>query len=266
MNIRFFLLILLFLGVQGPLFSQSFLKKVTKQVEDKVNKKISGDETRENTSGNTQENNSQSTGSTVNSSTGSKKIQNTKGGGLISTPPDVNQNIAEARTAFADKKFSQARYAVRQALQGIELEIGQAVLHSLPEKADEMPAVVDEDKVMSGGIGFAGLMIHRVYRGDEKELSVEIVNDAAMFSGVSMVLTNPTYQMAGNEQAFKQIKYKGYPAVIKYEESSGYTLSVPFGQTSLFVVNGVNYSDETTFTATAGIFDIDKIKSELGEK
>ena len=54
--------------------------------------------------------------------------------------------------------------------------------------------------------------------------------------------------------------------MIEYSEGSGYKLSVPLGQTSLLVYEGVNYGTEQDFMAAANAIDIDGIKTKLGEK
>lgn len=230
----------------------SLLYKIKNKAEDKVVDKIFNEKE------NKPANNS--------TPTSSSKTENNKGGGLSNTAPDVKENIAAAKTAYAASNFSDARYSTRQAIMGIELEIGQNILKSLPDKADGLPKDPEDDQVTSSGVGFVGLLIQRAYREKDKELKIVIQNDAAMFSAVNMYLGNGGYASSSNNQNHKQTKFKGYPAVIQYEESSGYTLSVPFGQSSIAVISGVNYSNENTFTAAANEFDIEKIKKELGEK
>ena len=83
---------------------------------------------------------------------------------------------------------------------------------------------------------------------------------------MNLYLTNGGYASTSNKQDYKQTKFKNYRGVIQYDESSGYTLSVPFGQSSIVVIQGVNYSNESTFMAAANVFDIEKVKQELGEK
>lgn len=213
----------------------------------------------------------QSQGSTEQGNTdidsGSGRPTNTTGGGLISTPPDVNQNLADAETSYASGSYGEARYAVQQAMLGVELQIGKQVLESLPETVSELPKIEEEDKVTSTGYGWAGLTIQRDYRNDEKEFKATIANNAAWMSAVNMYLSNGGYaQTTGGEQNWKQTKLKGYRAIIEYDESSGYKLSVPVGQTSLIVLEGVNYASEQEMMDAAGTIDIDGIKKMLGEQ
>src|SRR5205085_1856227 len=66
-------------------------------------------------------------------STGKNKTNNKGGEGLISTPPDVKENLATAETSFKAGSYGDARYAVQQAMLGVELEIGRQILKSMPE-------------------------------------------------------------------------------------------------------------------------------------
>ena len=193
-------------------------------------------------------------------------MKNTEKGGLTSTPPDVKQNIASARTAFAGKKYGEAKFAVKQALLGVELEIGQNLLKSLPDKVDGLPKVPEEDQVKSSGAGFIGLQIDRVFRDDKKELALNILNDANISMGINMYLNNPGYSSQGNSEGKKTVMFKGNKGLLEFNEDEGYTLHVPIGQTSLFIVKGVNYKSEADFMNAANQFDIQKIKTELGEK
>jgi hypothetical protein len=203
-------------------------------------------------------------------STGSnsrRKAQN-KSGGLVTTPPDVNQNLADAETSYKSGKYGEARYAVQQAMLGVEMEIGQDILKSLPESVSGLKKDESADQVTSTGWGWAGLTIQRLYtNSDDKELTVIIANNSAWMSSINLYLTNGAYsQTNGGEQNWKQVKVKGYRAVIEFDESSGYKLSVPIGQSSLIVYEGINFATEQEMLAAAGALDIDGIKKKLGEQ
>lgn len=254
----------------SELYSQNLLKKIKNKVEDKtvdkaVDKVFGKDADKNKTTTNTNDDTNNNNMGAANTSSRARPTQNSEGGGLSKTNTDVKGSINEAKTAVAAKKYPDARYSVRQAIQAVELEIGQNILKSLPDKANDLPKLPEEDKVTSNGIGFQGLFITRVYSAKDKELSIEILNDATMLMGINMYLNNPG--MGGdNENNGKRIKYKDYPGLLQFDKSSGYALSVPFGQTSLFVVKGVNFKDEAEFMASANLFDLEKIKTELGEK
>jgi hypothetical protein len=191
---------------------------------------------------------------------------NKGGGGLIMTPPDVKQNMSEAESAFKAGSYSEARYALKQAMLGVEMEIGENVLKSLPTNVSGLKKDDERDQVTSMGAGWVGLTIQRVYSdGKDKELDVNIANNSAWVSAASMYLTNSSYATSG-QQNWKQIKVKGHKGVLEYDDSSGYKLSVPIGQSSIIVWNGINFSSEQEIMAAANAFDIDGIKKTLGEK
>jgi hypothetical protein len=192
---------------------------------------------------------------------------NKGGGGLVSTPPDVKQNLADAETSYKAGSYGEARYAVQQAMLGVEMEIGKKVLEMLPQAVSGLDKVADADQVTSSGYGWAGLTIHREYLKDDQELRATVANNSAWMSAVNMYMANGGYSQTTNgEQNWKQTKVKGHKAIIEYDEGSGYKLSVPLGQTSLIVWEGVNFASEQEMMAAANSFDIDSIKKMLGEK
>lgn len=215
-------------------------------------------------------NDNQNTGNTPNngSSTGSGNPSNKGGGGLLSTPPDVKQNLSDAETAYKSGSYGEARYSVQQAMLGVELEIGQKVLKSLPEAVSGLKKDETRDQVTSTGYGWAGLTIQREYKNDDEKLfRATIANNSAWMSAVNMYLANSGYaQQTNGEQNWKQTKVKGHRAVIEYDESSGYKLSVPLGQTSIIVWDAVNFATEQEVMDAANSFDIDGLMKTLGEK
>jgi hypothetical protein len=192
---------------------------------------------------------------------------NKGGGGLVSTPPDVKQNLNDAEAAYKKASYGESRYAVQQAMLGVELEIGNKILKSLPESITGLKTDATADQVTSTGYGWAGLTIHREYNDTkEKELRVTVANNAMWMSSVNMYLSSGGYaQQTNGQQNWKQTKVKGNRAIIEYDEDSGYKLSVPLGQSSLIVYEGVNFASENDMMTAASAIDIDSIKKLLGE-
>lgn len=240
------------------------LKQKASQAAEKALEKKAEDKTGVKSGSSGEQGGDQSNSSSANS--GSRPT-NTKGGGLTATPPDVNQNLTDAESAYKSGSYGEARYAVQQAMLGVEMEIGQKVLASLPETVSGLPKVAEADQVTSTGYGWAGLTIVREYRNDDKELKATIANNSAWMSAVNMYMANGGYaQTTGGQQNWKQTKVKGFKAIIEYDESSGYKLSVPLGQSSLIVWEGINYASEQEMMSAANTFDIEGIKKKLGEK
>ena len=213
-------------------------------------------------------NTSSSSGSSSSSSNSNSRATNKGGVGLVSTPPDVKQNLTDAESTYKVGKYGESRYALQQAMMGVEMEIGHKILKSLPESIAGLKKNNEADQVTSSGWGWAGLTIQRQYTdGNDKELQVNIVNNAALLSAVNLYLANGNYsQTSGGKQNWKQTKVKGNRAVIEYDESSGYKLTVPLGQSSMLVYEGVNFKNEPELMAAADAVDIASIKKMLGEK
>ena len=202
------------------------------------------------------------------SENGGNGPKNNKGGGLITTPPDVQQNIADAQSAYKSGSYGDARYAVQQAMLGVEMEIGNEVLKSLPESINGMDKDASSDQVTSTGYGWVGLTIQREYNDNQdKELKITVANNAMWMSALNMYMSGGGYsQTTGGEQNWKQTKLKGNRAIIEYDEGSGFKLSVPLGQSSLIVYEGVNFASEPEMMKAAEAVDIDGIKKMLGEQ
>lgn len=245
------LVLILFTGQQ--ISAQSFLKKLKQRAEDEIIDDMFGDKKK------TEDASFQQTSS-------ASDVKNNSGGGLTHTAPDVAENISNAESAFKQGSYTEARYAVRQAILGIEMEIGQNILEGFPETVKGLNTVPENDNVASASIGFVGLIIERVYRGNDQQLKVTVGNDAVMLSSVNMYLTSGAYASSSEDQNHKQVKFKDYRGVLAYDDYSGYTLSVPFGQSSIFVAEGVNFESEQEIMAAANEFDLENIKNEFGEQ
>ena len=248
---------------------QGILKKIkdkAQQTTDKIiDKKIDDAVGTNNTN-----NNSSNSGTPDMSSVGRSGKPSNKGGeGLISTPPSVNDNLASAETAFKASKYSDARYSVRQAMLGVQMEIGKKILESLPESIAGLKKDTTSDKVTSAGwgMGWSGLTIQRDYKKDDKQLSFTIANNAMWMQAVNLYFTNSGYmQTSGEQQKWKQTKVQEEKAIIEFDASSGYKLSVPVGQTTLLVYEGINFTNEQDFMNAVNQIKIASIKEQLGEK
>lgn len=235
--------------------------QLLKKIKDKVNKAVNP------TTTTTTTDNSGTTDNTAVDASG--KPVNKGGGGLKNTPPpDVNQQILDAEQAHAAANYSDARYSIQQALIGVEIQLGRALLKSLPDPVVGLPKDTMQDKVMSTQWGWNNMTMQRVYTDKkDKQLTVTIGNNA-LYSGVANLYFNNAYmvQADANDQNIKQVKVKGNKAIIQYEDSKGYTLMVPLGQSGLIVWECINFADENEVMTAANTFDIDGIKKMLGEQ
>lgn len=244
---------------------QGFLKKIKQKAEQAADKAI--DKKVDNTTGvNNNAGTDANNPSPTNSSSKSRPA-NKGGQGLIATPPDVNQNLGNAETSFKNGKYSDARYAVQQAMMGVEMQIGKKILEGLPDAIGNLKKDTTTDQVTSTGWGWAGLTIQRDYNANDQQLTFTIANNAVWMQAINLYLNNGGYmQTSGGEQKWKQVKVQDEKAVVEYDQSSGYKLSVPLGQTSLLVYQGVNFSTEQDFMNAVNKINIESIKKQLGEK
>jgi hypothetical protein len=198
---------------------------------------------------------------------GNTNQSNKTGQGLITTPPDVKENLSSAEASFKTKNYGESRYAVQQAILGIELEIGKQILKGLPSAVNTLQKDSLVDQVTSTGWGWAGLTIQRVYKDNDKEFKVTIANNNAWMQALNLYLSNSAYaQTSAGQQKMKQVKVKGIRSVIEFDENSGYKVSIPLGQSSLIVFEGVNFATEQDMMKAVNLFDIEGIKNTLGEK
>ena len=193
-------------------------------------------------------------------------INNNSGEGLKMTPPDVNQNINDARTALANQSFSQTRFAIQEAMRGVELQIGENILDGFPMSVSGLNAQVEKDQITSSGYGFVGFNVGRKYQGGNQQVRVLVNNNSVMVSGVNTYMMNAGYaQNSGDGPQYKRTTVQGNQALITYEESQGYKLSVPLGQSTIFVMNCINFSTEEEVMTASNVFDLNQIKVQLGE-
>jgi len=138
----------------------------------------------------------------------------------------------------------------------------------LPETINSLPKDASSDQVTSTGSGWAGLTIVRRYtNNNNKDFRVTVANNALMMSAVNTYFNSSGYaQQTGGQQNWKQTKLKGNRAIIEYNEGSGYKLSVPLGQSTLIVFEGVSFANENEMMSASNTVDIDTIKKMLGEQ
>lgn len=257
MKLQYFVILTMALCLSYTTASAQLLNKIKQKIENKaedvVDDALKGDK-------------DDSGSSTPTSSEGSAR--NRGGAGLVTTPPDVNQNLADAESAFSATQYGEARYALQQAMLGVEMEIGEELLQSLPDEISSLPKDESADQVSSTGWGWVGLTIMRRYAGgDEQEFKVTIANNSVWLAAANTYLTNSGYaQTTGGEQQWKQTKIQDYRAVIEYDDYSGYKLSVPVGQSSIVVFEGINFETEQQMMDAANTVQLNDIKAKLGEQ
>ncbi|MEO5907880.1 MAG: hypothetical protein ABIR50_00510 [Ginsengibacter sp.] len=245
-----------------PQVSQAqFLKKLKEKANSAVNKAIDKKTGTE----------AETSGSTVSQSPSSNrgKPVNKGGAGLKNTaPPDVNAAMDEATKSFSGNNYSDARYAVQQALMGIEIQLGRELLKSLPEMVDGLQKDTTQDRVVSTQWGWNNMTIQRVYSDKKDKQCTITIGNNMLYSGLVNAYFGNAYAVESNgkDQNVKQVKVQGNKAIISYDESTGYSLIVPIGQSSMVVWECINFANEDEVMKAANSFNIENIKKSLGEK
>ncbi len=182
------------------------------------------------------------------------------------TPPDVRLQINNARQAYAGDDYAEARFYVQQAIMGIELEIGYQILESMPEMIMGTEADKSQDEVYSTGAGFAGMIVGREYPGNDGNIKAGVGNNSALYTYAGLQASYDARVMYSGDDDSKVIRYKGNKAYIKVDDYDGYEMMVPFGQSSVFVLECSLCETEEELMEVAGLFDIEKYKTLLGEQ
>lgn len=257
MSYRYILALVMLLAVSGNTQAQ-LLKKLKEKVNQAADQLVSPGSSSP----------SSSSGSSGNSGNSGNlgKPSNKGGGGLVSTPPDIEANIQSSETAFKDSKYSESRFALQQAILGVELKIGQEILKGLPEQVSGMTRIPEKDQCGSSGWGWSGLVVKRAYQQGDKYLEVGIQDLSILGPMWSMYMNGDFAMQQNNEQKAKNIMVKGNKGMISYEDSKGYTVVVMLTQGSALGWDGVNIASEQEMMNAVNQFDIDRIKKYLGEK
>lgn len=257
------ILLLLFTGIAGT-WALPSEAQLLKKLKEKAEKKILGESDKKTTPAEE----SQTSDNNPTSNSGSGRPTNKGGGGLTNTtPPDVVQQINDAEQAHAAGNFSDARYSIQQALVGVEIQLGRELLKALPDQILDLKEDTLQDKVVSNQWGWSNLTILRVYSdGKERQLSMSIGNNSLYSGWVNLYFSGAYTQAGANDQNVKQVRVKNYKALIQYDDSKGYTLIVPLGQSSMIVWECINFKDENEVLKAGALFDIDDIKRRMGEQ
>jgi hypothetical protein len=179
------------------------------------------------------------------------------------SPPDVLKYIGEADASLAAKDLNNARFSVQQALVGVEWKLGYKLLESLPASVAGLECDKESDNVTISGIGFVGMAIERSYRQGDKHLDLGILNNSGLLNMYGMYLSNPAYSADENRKAVRVGNYRG---LLEQQDDGDFTLGIPFGQSSLLLLDCGRFQNEDEVLNAAKAFDIDKIKTTLGEQ
>lgn len=176
---------------------------------------------------------------------------------------DFDKHLATARSSYSAGNLEDARFAMQQLLQELDIMIGQEVLKKLPTKMDALTVNTKNDNV-TANTGLAGVLIHRDYGTGEKAADLDIMNNSPLIASLNAILSLPFVGNA-SDGTQKVVKVNGYKAVLhKYENTetnkTDYDVQIPFGSTLLtFKVDDTTETDILKMANTIPLAEIAKM-------
>jgi hypothetical protein len=176
---------------------------------------------------------------------------------------DFEKRLTEARTAFAANKLDDARFAMQQMMQELDIITGKEVLKLLPEKMDAKAANTTKDNV-SGASGWAGVVVHREYGqpADTSLYTLEVITNSPLIGMLNQILNMPLLAGANPDQ--KIIRVGGYKGLSNRSTGANgrdeYEIQVPL-QSSLitFRAPGMPQDKVIEMANTIKVADIAKL-------
>jgi len=148
---------------------------------------------------------------------------------LLSEAQDVQVRLDEALASYRSEDLENARFSLQEALNEINIAVGNEILSLLPLEMSGMNRVEVEDDITGVNMGFASLFVHRSYQDENREASIDIISDSPMLAGVNTILAMPGFLTSDDGQ--ERIKVGGYKALLtKNEDETGlvsYDVQVP---------------------------------------
>lgn len=181
----------------------------------------------------------------------------------VGVSQDFNKNISTARTAYAGGNLEDARFAMEQTLNDLDVIIGREVLKMLPAKMDAFTSNTKSDNV-TANTGIAGVVVHRDYGTGEKILNLDLMSNSPLVASINAILSIPFIGNSGDGTQ-KIIKIEGYKGILQKSvdtetNKTDFTLQVPVGSTLLtFTAPDTNEADVIRMANTIPLSQITKL-------
>jgi hypothetical protein len=182
---------------------------------------------------------------------------------LMAYAQDFNKDLASARTAYNGGKLEDARFAMQQMLNDIDVLVGKEIIKILPAKMDALASNPKEDQV-TANTGIAGAQVQRTYGTGTKNATVDIMSNSPLIGSVNAILSIP---FVGNSSdgTQKVVKVQGYKGILQKSTDTetnkeNFTLQVPLNSALLtFTVNESNEADVLRLANTIPVTQIAKM-------
>jgi len=160
---------------------------------------------------------------------------------------DVQSRLDEALMSYRQEDLDNARFSLQEALNEINRVVGKEIL------ADDVTGV---------NTGFAGLFVHRSYKDETREASVDLISDSPMLTGINTILAMPGFMTSDPNQ--KRIKVGNYKALMTRSTSEegpvSYDVQIPLSS-SLLTFQCSGFDDENEVVKMVNTIPVDKILS-----
>ena len=182
---------------------------------------------------------------------------------LAAYAQDFNKDLASARTAYSGGKLEDARFAMQQMLNDIDVLVGKEIIKILPAKMDALVSNPKEDQV-TANTGIAGAQVQRTYGTGTKNATVDIMSNSPLIGSVNAILSIPFVGNSGDGTQ-KVVKVQGYKGILQKSTDTetnkeNFTLQVPLSSALLtFTVNESNEADVLRLANTIPVTQIAKM-------
>jgi hypothetical protein len=176
---------------------------------------------------------------------------------------DFDKNLASAKSAYASGNLEDARFAMQQMMNDIDIVVGKEIIKILPTKMDAMASNAKEDNV-TANTGLTGVLIHRTYGSGEKTATLDIMGNSPLIASVNAILSIPFIGNSGDGTQ-KVVKVQGYKGVLQKSTDSetnktNFTLQVPVNSSLMtFVINDSAEADVLRLANTIPLTQIAKL-------
>lgn len=178
---------------------------------------------------------------------------------LLVRAQDFKTDITNAKQSYSTGKLEEAHFALMQAMQEIDIKVGQEILKLLPAKMDTMNANAKEDRVAASS-GFLGTTISRSY-GVSRSGDLSIISNSPMVSTLNTFLNTPMLGGMMSDGNTKIIKVQGYKGRMTKEDhgdgTTGYSVEIPLSN-ALITVKVSNCTD-TQMLAMANTLPLQQV-------
>ena len=181
----------------------------------------------------------------------------------VGVSQDFSKSIGTARSSYAAGNLEEARFAMQQMLNDLDMAIGREVLKMLPSKMGALASNATNDNV-TANTGLAGVVIHRDFGTTAKRYNLDLMSNSPLVASVNAILSIPFMGNSGDGTQ-KVIKIDGYKGMLQKSvdeqtKKTDYTLQVPIGSTLLtFTAPDTSEDEVITMANTIPLSQITKL-------